>query len=77
MSRFILLLAAILYLAACADHGKVVDSNENEIKLKIGYNAAINNVTTKPAADEHCEDKGKKAVWIGHDRDGNMHYKCI
>ena len=77
MTRLTLLLALALYLAACADHGEVVDSNENEIKLKIGYDAAVNNVTTKLAADEHCEDEGKKAVWIGHDRDGNMHYKCI
>ena len=51
MTRLTILLAAALYLAACADHGDI--------------------------ADEHCEDEDKKAVWIGHDRDGNMHYKCM
>jgi hypothetical protein len=61
MTRFTILYAAASYLAACAEHGEVVDSNENEIKLKIGYDAAVNNVTTKPTADEHCEDEGKKA----------------
>ena len=77
MTRLTILLAVALYLAACADHGEVVEYNENEIKIKIGYDAAVNNVTTKPAADEHCEDEDKKAVWIGHDRDGIMHYKCM
>ncbi len=77
MTRLTLILAVAFYLAACTDHGEVVDSNENEIKLKIGYDAAVSNITTKPAADEHCEDEEKKAVWIGHDRNGTMHYKCM
>ena len=77
MTRLTLLLALALYLAACTNHGEVIGSNESEIKLKIGYDAAVNNVTTKPAANKHCKEEGKRAVWVGHDRDGTMHYKCI
>ena len=77
MIRLTLLLTLVFCLAGCTNHGKVIDSNESEIKLKIGYDAAINNINTKHAADMHCEDEEKKAIWIGHDRDGNMHYKCI
>jgi len=73
-------LAAFFLLNACSmfgpGHGDVVADDDNQIKIKIGYEAAVNGVTTRPAAVDHCEDEDKKAVWIGHDRDGNMHYRC-
>ena len=70
--------AALLTLGACSAYkkGGVVQSNPQEIKMGIGYDAAVKGVYSRRQASEHCAESGKGAVWYGHDRDGNMHYRC-
>ena len=74
----IVVLFAALALAACSSYekGDVTYSNDKEIRIKIGYNAA--NVGFDPGrqAAEHCEDEDLKAVWYGHDAQRNLIYRC-
>ena len=74
----VLTAAVLLALGACADYpqGEVADSSPREIKIAIDYEAAVNGFDTLRQASEHCQESAKTAVWYGHDRDGNMHYKC-
>ena len=37
---------------------------------------AVDGVDSRRQATEHCAESSKGAVWYGHDRDGNMHYRC-
>jgi len=78
MKRLATLAAALLILSACSAYEKseVVQSNPQEIKMGIGYDAAVKGVDSRRQASEHCAESGKGAVWYGHDRDGNMHYRC-
>jgi len=77
--RFVLLFACLL-ATGCASpdyqKGDEVDSSPDGIRIGIGYDAAIKGVRTRAQAAEHCAGHGKKAVWYGHDRDGNMEYRC-
>ena len=78
MKRLVTIAAVLFVFGACSTYekGEVVDSSENEIKIGIGYDAAVKGVDSRRQASEHCARTGKGAVWYGHDRDGNMHYRC-
>ncbi|MDP6175895.1 MAG: hypothetical protein QGF09_17175 [Rhodospirillales bacterium] len=73
-----LLVVVALILGACADYekGDVVRSSSHEIRIKIGYDAANQGFDTDRQAAEHCEDSDRKAKWMGHDKDGNLLYRC-
>ena len=76
--RVALIAAALFALGACSTYekGEVVNSSPDEINIRVGYDAAVKEVNTRKQAAEHCAKTGRNAVWYGHDRDGNMHYKC-
>jgi hypothetical protein len=78
MKRLATFAAALFMLGACSayEKGEVVQSTPEEIKISIGYDAAVEGVDSHRQASEHCAESGKEAVWYGHDRDGNMHYRC-
>ncbi|NQV54983.1 MAG: hypothetical protein HQ503_03920 [Rhodospirillales bacterium] len=65
-------------LGACSfyEKGEVVESSDKEIRIQIGYDAANRGVDTARQATEHCDDEDLKAVWYGHDKDGNLVYRC-
>ena len=62
-------------LAGCSG-AQTVDKDADGIRFKLGYDAAVEGVDTREMAAEHCAGYDKKAIWYGHDRDGNMLYKC-
>ena len=80
MSRVIAIAALCLLIGACSlfrDDGDVVQDSETGIRISIGYDAAVRDQHPERLAAEHCAGEGgKAAVWYGHDRDGNLHYKC-
>ena len=78
MKSISIFLATLLVLSACSSYkkGEVVSSDDDEIRIQIGYDAAQNNVNTRRQAAEHCEDNDKQAVWYAHDAKGNLLYKC-
>ena len=78
MKRLATFAAALFMLGACSayEKGEVVRRTPEEIKISIGYDAAVEGVDSHRQASEHCAESGKEAVWYGHDRDGNMHYRC-
>ena len=79
MHRIFAITVLCLSIAGCGllrDDGDVITDSETEIKIKVGYDAAVRGQHPERLAAEHCEDEDKKAVWYGHDRDGNLHYKC-
>ena len=75
-----LAVACALLTGACSalglDGANVVQDSPQEIKLEIGYDAAVESVNARAKASTHCEEHGKKAVWYGHDRDGALYFKC-
>ncbi len=75
-----LVAACALLVGACSalglDGADVVQDSPQEIKIEVGYDAAIEGVNARAKASRHCEEYGKMAVWYGHDRDGAMHFKC-
>ncbi len=78
MSRiflFVLVGALVVACSVFSDH-EVVGENENEITIKLNHDAAVQGANTRAIAAEHCAKYDKKAVWYGHDRDGNMRYLC-
>lgn len=63
--------------AACSSFdGEVVSKDDQEIRLKVDYDAADGGTDARAVAAKHCDSRGKQAVWYGYDRDGNMHFKC-
>ena len=76
--RFALPLAALLALGACASYekGEVADSGPGHIKIAVGYDAAVKGVDSRRQAAEFCAENDKRAIWYGHDRDGNLQFKC-
>ncbi len=78
IGRMGLLAAVMLVLGACAgfEKGDVVRSSADEIRIKIGYDAANRGVDTARQAAEHCADSERTAKWLGHDKDGNLLYRC-
>jgi hypothetical protein len=78
MKRLATFAAALFMLGACSayEKGEVVQSTPEEIKISIGYDAAVEGVDSHRQASELYAESGKEAVWYGHDRDGNMHYQC-
>ncbi len=73
-----LIVAGLLVLGACAEYekGDVVRSSSDEIRIRIGYDAANQGVDTQRQAADHCADSKRKAKWLGHDKDGNLLYRC-
>ncbi len=69
---------AFLVLGACASYekGEVADSSPGRIKIAVDYDAAVRGVDARRQAAEFCSGVDKKAVWYGHDRDGNLQFKC-
>ena len=78
MKRLATITGVLLVLGACSayEKGEVVKSSPQEIKIGIAYDAAVDGVDSRRQATEHCAESSKGAVWCGHDRDGNMHYRC-
>jgi hypothetical protein len=78
--RGILVVLPCALVAACSvfsgGEAQTVDKDADGIRFKVGYDAAVEGVDTRTMAAEHCAGHEKKAVWYGHDRDGNMLYKC-
>ncbi len=70
--------AMVLMLGACAGYqkGDVVRRGPDEIRIKIGYDAANQGVDTARQAAEHCAETKRTAKWLGHDKDGNLIYRC-
>jgi hypothetical protein len=75
-----LVAACALLAGACSalglDGADVVRDSPKEISIEVGYDAAVEGVDARAKAASHCGDYGKNAVWYGHDRDGNLHFKC-
>ncbi len=75
-----LAVACVLLAGACSalglDGADVVQDSPQEIKIEVGYDAAIEGVDARDKATRHCEEYGKKSIWYGHDRDGALHFKC-
>ena len=76
MLRMVTVLALSLLLAACAGDGDVVRESDSDVTIRIGYDAAVKGLHPERLAAKHCAAYGKAAVWYGHDRDGNLRYKC-
>ena len=79
MVRILGVLALSAAVAACGllqGDGEVVEERADEIKISVGYDAALKGRHPERLAAEHCAKAGKRAVWYGHDRDRNLHYKC-
>ncbi len=79
MFRILGVVALCAAIASCGllrDDGDVVQESADEIKIKVGYDAAVKGQHPERLAAEHCAEAGKSAVWYGHDRDRNLHYKC-
>ena len=57
-------------------HLTQIVSNEMRTSHLCEKCAAVKGVDSRRQASEHCAESGKGAVWYGHDRDGNMHYRC-
>ena len=55
-----------------------MQNSEREIRIAIGYNAANQGVDTFGQAAKHCADEFKDhlAIWYGHDKEGNLVYRC-
>jgi Ni,Fe-hydrogenase III small subunit len=76
MTRLTVTLAVIVALGACANDGEVVAESQSDLRVRVGYDAAVRGQHPERLAAEHCAATGKRAVWYGHDRDGNLHYEC-
>ncbi len=80
MTRAIPILLVAALAAACSTpgpgEGDVVDRDTERVVIGIGYGAANEGVDTRIQAAEHCAETDRKAVWYGHDKDGNMVYRC-
>lgn len=78
MLRVSMMALALLALGACSSYkkGDVVRETDDEIRIKIGYNAVNEGVDVHRQAAEHCADSDRKAVWYAHDKDGNLLFKC-
>ncbi len=78
--RGILVAALFSAVAGCSlfsgEAAQTLGEDADGIRFKVGYDAAVEGVDTRTMAAEHCAGYGKGAVWYGHDRDGNMLYKC-
>ncbi len=75
--RLALMAAVCGILAACAgNEPDTVTKDASGITFGVGYDAAVKGTDTRAAAQSHCDGFARKAVWYGHDRDGNMVYKC-
>lgn len=76
--RFGPLLPAVFVLAACSayEKGEVVDERADEIRIRIDYDAANQGVEPARQAGEHCGETERKAIWYGHDANGNLIYRC-
>jgi hypothetical protein len=79
MFRALSVLVLCATITACGllrDDGDVVQESADDIKIKIGYDGAIKDQHPERLAAEHCAEGGKRAIWYGHDRDRNLHFKC-
>ena len=80
MKFTVLLATAALVLGACSGYkkGEVVQNSGREIRIAMGYNAANEGVDTFRQAAEHCADEVEDlvAIWYGHDKEGNLVYRC-
>lgn len=78
ISRSALTAAVLMAVAACSprEYDDVAYNNPGGADIRIGYDTAVVSLDAHAQAAGLCAGSGRRAVWYGHDRDGNLRFKC-